>query len=107
MHRQRRKLLCRQRILRLDEITRAGKDPVEWIERYAGRIVAAHLKDLAHPGEAADEGGWADLGHGVIDWSRIVPALRAAGVERWVLEHDNPNDHARFARRSIETARAL
>ncbi|MEJ2022235.1 MAG: sugar phosphate isomerase/epimerase [Maritimibacter sp.] len=84
-------------------ITRAGKDPVDWINRYAGRIIAAHVKDLARPGECADEGGWADLGHGIMDWGRIIPALRAAEVSRWVLEHDNPADHQRFATRSFET----
>lgn len=78
----------------------AGQDPVDWIQRYAGRIIAAHVKDRAPQGEAVDEGGWADIGYGVMDWPRVVAALDAAGVTRWVMEHDNPADHRRFATRS-------
>src|SRR5581483_4020410 len=32
-------------------IARAGEDPLRWIARYAGRIGALHVKDLAKPGE--------------------------------------------------------
>lgn len=81
----------------------AGEDPVAWLERYKGRVIAAHVKDRAAPGQAEDEGGWADLGHGILDYGRIVRALRATGVNRWVLEHDNPKDHVRFATRSFAT----
>lgn len=85
----------------------AGQDPVAWLDRYKGRVILAHLKDVAAEGENADEDGWADLGHGVMDYSRIAKALRATGVTRWVLEHDNPSDHARFLTRSLTTAAEL
>lgn len=81
----------------------AGHDPAVWIRKYADRIIAVHIKDRAPEGEAEDEGGWADLGEGVVDYTHIVPALGEADVERWVLEHDNPNDHKRFATRSFNT----
>lgn len=81
----------------------AGQDPAEWVRRYPGRIIAAHLKDRAEAGENEDEGGWADLGFGVVDYTHILPALNEAEVERWVLEHDNPSDHERFATRSFMT----
>ena len=48
--------------------------------------------------------GWADVGHGVMDWQKIVPAMHAAGIELMVLEHDNPSDAIRFAERSFATA---
>lgn len=82
----------------------AGLDPVDWLQTYSGRLVAAHIKDRAPDGESADEDGWADVGHGVMDWHRIVPALATAGVELMVLEHDNPSDVMRFASRSFATA---
>ena len=81
-------------------IHRAGQNPVDWIRKYADRIIAVHIKDRAEEGENVDEGGWADLGYGVVDYTHIVPALGDAEVERWVLEHDNPKDHKRFATRS-------
>lgn len=80
-----------------------GHDPVEWINRYADQIHTVHVKDIALDGEAQDEDGWADVGHGTMDWAAIKTALDAAGINHYVVEHDNPNDHARFARRSLET----
>jgi sugar phosphate isomerase/epimerase len=81
----------------------AGHDPAEWVNRFSGRIIAAHMKDRAPAGEAQDEGGWADLGYGEVDYTHIIPALNDAEVDLWVLEHDNPSDHARFASRSFQT----
>lgn len=86
---------------------RAGEDPMRWIDRYGDRIVAAHVKDIAPAGAATDEDGWADVGHGTMDWPALYAALRDAGCARFVLEHDNPKDHARFARRSLASMKAL
>jgi sugar phosphate isomerase/epimerase len=79
----------------------AGHDPAALIARHAGRIRAVHVKDIAPAGTAADEDGWADVGHGIIDWAPVKAALDAAGVDHFVIEHDNPKDHARFAARSL------
>jgi len=81
----------------------AGLDPVEWINKFAGRLIAVHIKDRAPEGENADEDGWADVGHGSIDWAPIVSALKAANVNRYVIEHDNPNDEERLITRSFAT----
>ena len=86
-------------------IVRGGADPIAWIDEYASRIVAAHVKDIASAGVAEDEDGWADVGHGTMDWAGILKALRDKTPARvFVMEHDNPSDFARFARRSIEAA---
>jgi len=85
----------------------AGEDPYKWITKYSDRLIAAHIKDLAPQGEATDEDGWADVGHGVMDWRALMAALRATPVEYLVMEHDNPNDHERFARRSLAAAEGL
>jgi sugar phosphate isomerase/epimerase len=84
-----------------------GQDPLHWIAKYADRITAAHIKDIAPKGEALDEDGWADVGHGVMDWPVLMAALRRTGCSHFVMEHDNPNDHQRFARRSIATVQKL
>lgn len=88
-------------------IVRGGSDPLDWIARYGSRITSAHVKDIAAPGECVDEDGWADVGHGVMAWKAIYAALQEAGVKLYVMEHDNPSDNDRFARRSIESFRAL
>jgi sugar phosphate isomerase/epimerase len=88
--------------LDLGWVTRAGQDPVEVLRRFSGRVKAVHVKDLA-PAGTAEEDGWADVGHGTQDWGAIKAELDAQGIAHWVIEHDNPADHARFARRSLQT----
>ena len=80
----------------------AGEDPAAWLRKYAGRIVAVHLKDAAPAGENADQDGWTDIGAGVVDWRSLLPALEEKKIELLVLEHDNPADFEGFARRSRE-----
>jgi len=87
--------------LDLGWVKRAGLDPVTWINKYAGRIAAAHIKDIAPEGTCLDEDGWADVGKGIMDWPAIHTALQAAGVDHYVIEHDNPSDAARFAQISL------
>ncbi|MDJ0629514.1 MAG: sugar phosphate isomerase/epimerase [Rhodobacter sp.] len=82
-------------------IVRGGADPLDWIARHGHRITAAHVKDIAPDGDCEDEDGWADVGHGTLDWPGITAALRAAGVTLFVMEHDKPSDAHRFAARSI------
>ena len=88
-------------------VIRGGADPLAWIERYKDRITAAHVKDIAPAGQNADEDGWTDVGHGTVDWPAIMAALRKIGVRHFVMEHDNPKDDARFATRSIASAKAF
>jgi sugar phosphate isomerase/epimerase len=86
-------------------VTRGGADPTAWLAKYAGRIPSVHVKDIAPAGECVDEDGWADVGHGTLDWSKLLPAARKAGATLLVAEHDKPNDVARFARRTAATVR--
>lgn len=86
---------------------RGGGDPLAEIARHGKRLVSCHFKDIAPAGECADEDGWADPGHGIMDWRGIAAALRSSGDVLFVAEHDRPNDAARFARRALETYRTL
>lgn len=88
-------------------VVRGDADPIAWIEKYSDRITAAHVKDLAASGECADEDGWADVGHGVMDWAGIMAALRATPAKHFVMEHDNPSDERRFASRSLTSANSF
>ena len=81
-----------------------GKSPSEWIKKYADRLVSVHLKDIAPKGECVSEDGWADVGHGTMDWSIIMDAVMKTQCKYFVMEHDNPNDDIRFAERSITAA---
>jgi len=88
-------------------VIRAGRDAVPLIEKYGTQITAVHVKDIAPAGECVDEDGWADVGHGVVDWAPIHAALQKAGIDRYVVEHDNPNDHQRFASRSLAAVKSF
>jgi sugar phosphate isomerase/epimerase len=81
----------------------AREDAAAWIDKYKDRVIALHIKDLAPKGENQKEDGQADVGHGVIDWPKLMPAIRSPQVRYLVIEHDNPSDFERFARRSFET----
>jgi sugar phosphate isomerase/epimerase len=88
-------------------VIKGGADPFEWIGRFADRITAVHVKDIAPEGRSLDEDGWADLGAGVVPWDRLMHALRATPARHFVMEHDNPSDDRRFAAASIGAARSF
>ncbi|MDJ1017823.1 MAG: sugar phosphate isomerase/epimerase [Paracoccaceae bacterium] len=85
----------------------SGQDPLKWISKYAERLLAAHVKDIAPEGKCVDEDGWADVGHGTMDWKAIMAALKNTSAEYFVLEHDNPSNDRRFAERSLAAAKTL
>ena len=89
-------------------VIRGGADPLKWIADYAERIVAVHVKDIAPKGESANEDGWADVGHGTVDWAGLTKTLREkTPALYYVMEHDNPSDFERFAGRSLAAAKSL
>ncbi len=88
-------------------VVRGGKDPADVIEKWGSRLIAAHVKDIAPEGQCADEDGWADVGYGTMDWIGLMHDLRATPCATFVMEHDKPNDHARFAAQSLEFIKTL
>lgn len=88
-------------------VVKGGQDPIAWMKKHGPRINAVHVKDIAPMGEAANEDGWADVGHGTMDWPALHAAIKAnTNARYWVMEHDNPSDDARFAQRSFATVSA-
>jgi len=86
-------------------LVKGKQAPFDWFQQYGDRITAIHVKDLALPGQNTDEDGWADVGYGELDWQQTYTEIKAdTKAQYFVMEHDNPKDVDRFARRSIETA---
>lgn len=83
-------------------IARVGQDPASWLRTYLDRISAVHFKDVAPEGECENEDGWADVGHGTVDWQEVVSDLKGSDCEFFIAEHDNPTDVTRFAERSFK-----
>ncbi|PYE37237.1 sugar phosphate isomerase/epimerase [Rhizobium sp. PP-F2F-G38] len=88
-------------------VIRGGADPLAWIDRYADRITAVHVKDIAPAGENTDEDGWADVGHGTVDWKGLYARLASTPAKTYIVEHDNPSDLARLAERSIASIKTF
>jgi sugar phosphate isomerase/epimerase len=89
-------------------LVRGGADPVELMQQHKARVVSVHAKDLAPAGTKLDEDGWADVGHGVLDWrGRLAQAAIDNGARWLVAEHDKPSDPARFARNSFAFLNSL
>lgn len=93
--------------LDLGWVVRGDKDPFELLKRLDGRISHVHVKDIAPAGENTDEDGWADVGHGTIDWKTLLPAAVEAGTEVYIVEHDNPKDPVSTISRGIEFIKSI
>jgi len=83
-------------------IVRGNADPLALLKRHAGRCARIHVKDVAPAGQNEDQMGFADVGHGTMDWSVILPAAKAAGGEWYIVEHDLPKDPVQSINRSCE-----
>lgn len=87
-------------------VARAGYDPAIMLGKFKGRMFAVHAKDNAPKGQAEDEGGFAAVGRGVLDWNAILPAAAGAGVRWYIIEHDQPRDPATVVRTGADYLRA-
>lgn len=89
-------------------VVRGGRDPIEYIQRYADRLSAIHVKDIATAGTNLDEDGWADLSAGTLDWAALLQACRNASSDLiYALEHDKPSDPVGYATRSAAAFKIL
>lgn len=64
--------------------TVGGEDPAALIARLGDRVSLLHAKDQA------PDGGYTNVGQGYLDWAMIVDSAKAAGVEAYIVEHDEP-----------------
>jgi len=59
--------------------------PEYWVEVLGGRIGKVHVKDFKRNGGLNSGGSWQDITHGSADWHKIIPALRAAGYDGYLV----------------------
>lgn len=65
-------------------LTLAGEDPLEWMDRYNGRMPLIHLKDMT----TDDEKTFAELGTGGVNIEAILKKSEEAKVQWWIVEQD-------------------
>lgn len=78
---------------------RAKQDPVRLFAENPGRFVQCHVKD------STADGDFATVGKGVIDFKRILPAARRAGVRHFYVEYDRADDPMAVVREAYPALR--
>ncbi|RXG14615.1 sugar phosphate isomerase/epimerase [Leeuwenhoekiella aestuarii] len=68
-------------------VTKAGADPVAYFEKYPGRFKLWHVKDMD------DEGRFAPVGEGTIDFARILAEKEKSGMQYYFVEQDQTFNH--------------
>lgn len=63
-------------------VSRAEADPVAYFENYSGRFKLWHVKDMD------EEGKFAPVGEGTIDFKRILDEKEASGMVKYFVEQD-------------------
>lgn len=63
-------------------VTKAGADPVAYFEKYPGRFKIWHVKDMD------DQGRFAPVGNGTIDFKRILGKKELSGMKYYMVEQD-------------------
>lgn len=83
---------------------KVGRDPVELLERYQGRVRVVHCKDY-RPGEDGDV--LTPTGQGVVDWPPILAACQRTGVPYALAEQERwDKDPFLCARESLDYLKA-
>ena len=67
-------------------VTKAGVDPVSLFQKYPGRFKIWHVKDMD------DQGRFAPVGKGTIDFGRILKNAKLSGMKYYIVEQDQMFD---------------
>ena len=86
----------------------AGRNPVELLKTYSGRVALLHLKDKGKDqaiqfNEKVPAGAFKEVGNGSIDIPAVLKAANAAGVKNYFVEQDHtPGDPIDSLRQSYK-----
>ena len=67
-------------------VVKAEADPVAYMEKYPGRFKIWHVKDMD------DQGRFAPVGTGTIDFGRILEKKEVSGMKYYIVEQDRTFD---------------
>ena len=71
-------------------IAKAGRNPVEYLQRFAGQYPLVHLKDMTKDERAT----FAPVGTGSVDFAPIFSAAEMGGVAWYIVEQDKSDGSA-------------
>ena len=71
-----------------------GADPVAYLTKYPNRYSSVHLKDLKNEGIPNTNMKMvsAIIGKGIVDWSKVLPAVKKSSVTSAYMELEEPYD---------------
>ena len=75
-------------------VVAGGADPVAYLTKYPSRYISVHIKDLKNEGipNTNMKMTSAIIGKGIIDWSKVLPAIKKSSVKSAYLELEEPYD---------------
>jgi sugar phosphate isomerase/epimerase len=78
----------------------ASQDPVAILNKYKGRVVALHVKDIGKLNADPHLATTVAVGEGTIDWKKVIGAANANGVKHYFYEQEEP-----YTRPILESAK--
>ncbi|KAK3582603.1 hypothetical protein CHS0354_024157 [Potamilus streckersoni] len=66
----------------------AGEDPVQWVKKYPNRFKLCHVKDRMSGQPITEKNASCVLGTGIIDFKKILPVLKADGMQYFIVEQE-------------------
>jgi sugar phosphate isomerase/epimerase len=78
----------------------AAQDPVAILNKYKGRVVALHVKDIGALAKDPHDATTVAVGEGTIDWKKVIGTAHANGVEHYFYEQEAP-----YTRPILESAK--
>ncbi len=75
-------------------VVAGGADPIAYLTKYPSRYISVHIKDLKNVGipNTNMKMTSAIIGSGIIDWGKVLPAVKKSGVQTAYLELEEPYD---------------
>jgi sugar phosphate isomerase/epimerase len=82
-------------------MAKAKQDPLAYFKRHPGRFKLWHVKDMD------EQGTFADVGTGIIDFPTIFAHAKQAGVEHKVVERDMTDNIVKTIQQGYKAVSAL
>ncbi len=69
-------------------VVTAGKDPVQWINKYPGRFTLSHVKDRKKDVPLTDKDASTNIGTGQINFPVILKVAERNGMKYFIAEQE-------------------